>query len=180
MSKDIYFDADFISAFLEVSSLGIPLMILDGNIVIPQNVYNELKKSRKEDFIEQVDRIIKAKIAKVQDIDLYSDTGELYFKFSTLGDGELLPVGKGESAAMALAVSNNGILASNNLKDVMPYVKKYGLEHITTGIVMHNAVESGYITKEYASELWDKMIANGCKLGAQTYEEYEAEKKYEL
>lgn len=180
MNKNVYFDADFTSAFLEVSSLGIPIMVLDGHIIIPQHVYDELKKARKEDFIEQVDRMIQAKLARIQDIDLYSDADELYFKFSGLGDGELLPVDKGEAAAMALAISNGGVLASNNLKDVAPYVKKYNIEHITTGTVMHDAVEKGYITKEYASEVWSKMIANGCKLGAQTYDEYVEGKKYEL
>lgn len=180
MSKNIYFDSDFTSAFLQVSSLNIPLMILDGSIIIPQQVYNELKKAKKENFIEQIDRAVKAKQAIIQDLEVFSDIGQLYFKFHENGDGDLLAVGSGEAAAMALAISNHGILASNNLKDVMPYVKKYKIEHITTGIVMHNAVENGYITKEYASELWGKMIANGCKLGAQTYEEYVSEKRYQL
>ncbi|MEA3423983.1 MAG: hypothetical protein U9Q80_09345, partial [Bacillota bacterium] len=39
-------------------------------------------------------------------------------------------IGKGEAAAIALAKTYNGVLASNNLKDISKYVEKYELEHM--------------------------------------------------
>ena len=45
-------------------------------------------------------------------------------------------IGKGEAAAIALAKTYNGIIASNNLKDISKYIEKYNLEHVATGDIL--------------------------------------------
>ena len=49
-------------------------------------------------------------------------------------------IGKGEAAAIALAKTYGGILASNNLKDISKYVTKYNLRHKTTGEILVVAI----------------------------------------
>ena len=56
------------------------------------------------------------------------------------------PIGKGEAAVIAHAKKHNGIVASNNTKDVMPFVEKYNLERITTGDILVMAFENKLIT----------------------------------
>lgn len=180
LSKQIFFDSDCLSAFLSVAKLGIPVMIYKNAIVIPKSVLKELRRSREEGFDEQLDNIIKSGVATVKDIDIGSEASKLYFQFTENPDDGFLQVGAGEAAAMALAITEHGILASNNLRDVGSYVRKYGIEHVTTGIIIHNAVENNLITADEASVIWADMINHGCKLGAMTYEEYVEKELYIL
>jgi hypothetical protein len=41
-------------------------------------------------------------------------------------------IGSGEAAALVLARYNDGVIASNNFKDVSSYVQKFNLQHLTT------------------------------------------------
>lgn len=53
-------------------------------------------------------------------------------------------IGKGE-AVIALAKAYDGILASNNLRGISKYVKKYNLEHIATGDILVSALKADFI-----------------------------------
>ena len=81
-------------------------------------------------------------------------------------------IGKGEAAAIALAKTYNGIIASNNLKDISKYVYKYNLEHITTGGILVAALDEGYIDEQTGNQIWANMISKRRMLPTPTFTEY--------
>ena len=64
------------------------------------------------------------------------------------------------------------IIASNNTKDVMPYVEKYKLERISTGDILMMALEKGIITEDYGNKMWSKMLKHNCWLNANNFTSY--------
>ena len=52
----------------------------------------------------------------------------------------------------------NGILASNNYKDIAPYLEKYKLRRIDTGQILVEALEKKLITEEEGNTIWNKML----------------------
>lgn len=181
MSKDIFFDSDCLSAFLAVGAIGIPVILYEKKIIIPKQVYDELVASHEEGYKEQIDSYISRKMMIVVDIQSNDQkAAELYFKLNMHPDEGFMPIGRGEAAAIALSVTRHGILASNNLKDVRPYVDRYGIDHITTGMIIHEAVKNEVITKEEAETYWAEMVKHHRWLGADTYKEYVDKKLYVL
>lgn len=81
-------------------------------------------------------------------------------------------IGKGEAAAIALAKTYDGILASNNLKDVAKYVTKYELEHVATGDILVAALNAGYIDEKAGNRIWRNMIARRRILPANSFSDY--------
>lgn len=81
-------------------------------------------------------------------------------------------IGKGEAAAIALAKTYNGILASNNLKDISRYVKKYKLKHVTTGKILVAALQAGYIDETTGNQIWHNMIARKRILPTKSFTDY--------
>ena len=65
-----------------------------------------------------------------------------------------------------------GILASNNYRDIAPYIERYGLKHIDTGGILVEALEKGLITEEDGNIIWANMIARNRLLPAPTFSEY--------
>ncbi len=59
---------------------------------------------------------------------------------------------------MALAKVNNGIIASNNLKDIKHYVAQYGIHHIATGGILVEALSRGLIDESTGNQIWSNMI----------------------
>ena len=66
--------------------------------------------------------------------------------------------GDGESAAMALAYLNNGIVASNNLSDVEEYIESLDIELITSSMILSKAVEKDIVSEDIANGLWKGML----------------------
>ncbi|KZX12939.1 hypothetical protein [Methanobrevibacter oralis] len=64
------------------------------------------------------------------------------------------------------------IIASNNTKDVMPYVEKYKLERISTGDILMMALEKGIITEDYGNKMWSKMLKHNRWLNANNFTSY--------
>ena len=81
-------------------------------------------------------------------------------------------IGKGEAAGIAMVKARGGILASNNLRDIDSYVKKYGLRHITTGDILKEAMKTGIITEAEGNEIWSGMLRKKRKLPASSFTEY--------
>ena len=76
--------------------------------------------------------------ATVKSIIADTDAFDLYIKMTCNPDPHHKIIGKGEAASIVLAKENDGILASNNLRDVSQYVTEYNLKHVTTGEIMKN------------------------------------------
>ncbi len=67
---------------------------------------------------------------------------------------------------------HNGIVASNNTKDVMHYVEKYNLERITVGDILVMALEKGIITEKEGNVIWSKMLKWNRWLNADSFTSY--------
>jgi len=81
-------------------------------------------------------------------------------------------IGKGEAAGIAMTRHRDGTLASNNLRDILPYVEKYKIAHITTGDILIEAMAAGIITEKEGNTIWADMIRKRRKLPTTTFSEY--------
>lgn len=170
-AKHIYFDTDCLVSFLLVSKEAILEKLLKGKIIIPKQVYAELDNlairkilnAKLDDFIVKTNAII-------YDAEVNSDEERLYKELICGKDGK--SIGSGEAICIALAKTFNGVLSSNNLKDICPYVKKYDLKFITTGDILVSAFKEKIISKDEGEEIWGMMLKNKRKIGPNTFNEY--------
>ena len=107
----------------------------------------------------------------------YDNEGKLtvnpsYTEFTRKPKPGHVVIGRGEAASLALAKSEKGIVASNNLKDISQYITEYQLSHKTTGDILTEALDSGLITEQEGNTLWANMLKKRRKLGANSFTEY--------
>ncbi len=171
MTNDLYFDTDCLSAFLWVNDTNILHELYGGKIVLPEPVYQELANPCIPHIKQRADLMIANKDVSVKTIDTGTEEYKLY---ATLVRGEKgqKSIGRGEAGGIALAKTYNGILASNNYRDIAPYIKKYNLKHIDTGQILTEALKKGIITEIDGNSIWEKMLAKKRKLPANTFSEY--------
>ena len=148
--------------------------LYSGKIKIPQQVYNELSYPGTPQLKTRVDVLINNGDAEIESI--LTDTPEfrLYSKLTTSPDEGHCIIGKGEAAAIALASTSGGTVASNNLKDIAAYVTELNLRHITTGDILIKALEAALITEDEGNAIWNAMLAKRRKIGAASFSEYMA------
>ena len=165
MTDLVFFDTDCISSFLWVDHENILIKLFPKRIILPKQVYDELSYPNVNRIIglkSQVDKMIKHNDTLINTIEVGTKTYNLYLKLTTQPDSYHKIIGKGEASAIALAKENQGILASNNLKDITFYVKEYKLKHLTTG----------FITEPQGNIIWSNMLARKRKLGYQSFSDY--------
>lgn len=175
MTEPLFFDTDCISAFLWVDDESILAKLFPGRIVIPKEVYDELSHpsvNRIKGLRFQVDSLINQGLAVVESIEICSNSYQLYKKLTISPDSGYKIIGRGEAASIVLAKEHDGILASNNLRDIEYYVKKYGLKHLTTGGIMKMAFDAGLIDEIQGNIIWSNMLARKRKLGYTSFSEY--------
>lgn len=114
--------------------------------------------------------MITKSMASVKEIEIGTEEYRLYREL--ISDDVGKSIGKGEASGIALAKVNNGIIASNNYKDIKEYVDKYGLKHVDTGKILCDALENGIINEEQANDIWQRMLAKRRKLPTETFTEY--------
>ena len=171
MTDDLFFDTDCLSSFLWINDTNILHELYGGKIVLPEPVYQELSNPCVPHMKQRADVLIANKDATVKTIDAGTQEYKLY---SVLIKGEKgkKAIGRGEAAGIALAKTYNGILASNNYKDIAPYIAEYHLRHVDTGMILKEALERGLITEEEGNHIWGQMLAKKRKLPASTFSEY--------
>ena len=105
-------------------------------VIIPYEAYEEF--SQVIILKTHVDELHYEGFLEINDFDVESESYDLFLK---LCNGEFTgrKIGDGEAAAITLAVENNGILASNNTKDVNDAVKHFNLTRIKTGDILVKA-----------------------------------------
>lgn len=171
MTKVIFFDTDCISSFLWTNTEYLLVHTFQNNMQIPRQVYNEISKVLH--LKTKVDTMISNNNLSIIDIEIDSNEEDLYIQLTLYNSKSKLPlIGKGEAAAIVLTKKQNGILASNNFKDVKYYVEKYNLAHIATENIMKSVVDDGIITIDQADGIWIKMIAKKRKLPYPTFTDY--------
>lgn len=180
MTKPLFFDTDCLSAFLWVNNQNILVQLYPGRVIIPQAVYDELSNPRVDHLKQRIDTLIGANEVSIETITIDTEEYELYRKMTSNSQQGRKAIGSGEAATIALAKVNNGIIASNNLRDVREYVEEYQLPHVTTGDVLVEALEKGIITEAQGNKIWMDMIKRKRKLGANSFSEYLSIKNREI
>ena len=171
MTKIIFFDTDCISSFLWTRTERLLIHCFGNDMIIPRQVYNEM--SSVPHLQQKIDVMVSNGNLTIEDLLVGSEENNLYLDLTDYTRSGKLPlIGKGEAAAIVLSKKNNGILASNNFRDVKFYVKLYGLNHISTHDIMYKAYNDGLISITEADSIWIQMVAKRRKLPFRTFTDY--------
>lgn len=171
MTDDLFFDTDCLSAFLWINDTNILHELYGGRIVLPEPVYQELSNPCIPHIGQRTDLLISSKDVSVKLLEAGTEEYELYAALVRGKDGQK-SIGRGEAGAIALAKIYSGILASNNYRDIAPYIKKYNLRHTDTGQILQEALKKGLITEAEGNQIWDKMRKKRRRLPAETFSKY--------
>lgn len=166
--KPIFYDTDCLSCFISIDDTSI-LESLFEKVLIPEDVYDEFSRVKK--LKERVDILIECDFIEVIEWNIDSVEYDLYLSLSSNFLSDTV-IGNGEAAAIALAKANNGIIASNNLKDIMKYVRKFNLDHITTGDIIVMAYDRGLLSEDEGNILWHKMLKRKRYLPTEDFSTY--------
>ena len=172
MIDPLFFDTDCLSAFLWAKAEGLLAGLYPDRVVIPRAVYTELSNPDIAHLKARVDTMIAAGQAVMTEIDVGTDEYEIFYKLTQVPDAGHKIIDDGEAAAIALAKRQDGILASNNLRDISLYIEEYGLKHTTTGDILVDAYQRGLVTEAEGNAIWALMIAKRRKLGAASFSDY--------
>lgn len=170
MTERVFFDTDCLSAFLWVRGESILSRLYSGRIILPAQVYDEL--TRVPHLLAGVDRMKREGNLTVDGMEVDSAEYHDYLKMITAPDTGSRIIGKGEAAGIAMVRARGGTLASNNLRDITYYVVKYGLEFITTGDILIEALNLGIISKEEGDGIWSDMLRRRRRLPTATFTDY--------
>lgn len=171
MTDDLFFDTDCLSAFLWINDMNILHELYGGKIILPDPVYHELSNPSIPHIKQRIDVMINSRDVFVKTIVADTEEYKLYTELVRGRKGKKR-IGRGEAGGIALAKTYNGILASNNYKDIAPYIEKYNLKHIDTGKILVEALKRKLITVEEGNCIWKKMLAKKRKLPANSFSEY--------
>lgn len=176
MTDVLFFDTDCLSAFLWVRNESLLPALYPGKIVIPRPVYRELSNPVVSHLKDRIDTLLNNHQASIQDIPIDSDEYAIYYQLTESPEPGHVMIGNGEAASIALAKKYDGIVASNNLRDIQSYISEFGLRHITTGDILIEAYQKCLITEEEGNRIWSDMLAKRRKLGASSFSAYLAAK----
>lgn len=168
--KPAFYDTDCLSCFIVIDDTSI-LEEQFKCIYLPYEVYEEFDRPHIQNLKNRVDNLIKKGFVKVIKFDTNSEDYLLFMELSSDYFSDKT-IGKGEAAVIVHAKKHNGIVASNNTRDIMPYVEKYNLERITTGDILVMALENGIITEKEGNIIWSKMLKRNRWLNADTFTSY--------
>jgi len=154
------FDNDCISSFSWINRLDIIKALFPGQVIIPEVVFEELSKMKKTKFpyvFENIDREITKKNFLIKDIGVTDPYLKEYLQLTSMDNPK--KIGRGEAAAIVIAKSLNGTLASNNLSDVLEYVKGGHPPLISTEHILYFSWKVKYISIEEGQAIWQAMKA---------------------
>lgn len=171
LTDSIFFDTDCICAFLWINEESLLEKMFPGKIVIPKEVYNEIDRPTIPHLKARIDQLIANGSATVMSMDISSEEYSLYRELTT-DSGRNKVIGSGEAASISLAKKYNGVLGSNNLKDIICYIDKYSLKHVTTADILVEAFQKNLITEQEGNTIWKKMLKKKRKLGANSFTKY--------
>ncbi len=172
MTEPLFFDTDCLSAFLWINNQSLLSQLYPGRVIIPTQVYDELSVPSVPHLKNRIDIMIANGDAIKKSIQTDTEEYKLYRKLTESPDPGHLIIGSGEAAAIALAKVYDGILASNNLRDISVYVSEFGLQHKTTGDILKDAMDRGLITEADGNLLWQDMLKRKRKLGYASFSDY--------
>lgn len=173
IEKVIFYDSDFLISFLLIDEVDF-LKKVFSEIIIPDFVHDELTAYGTPTKIKNIlIELTEEGFVKVKSIDVLS---EVYVAYKSINSGnwheEGRMLGKGESAALAFAINEDGALASNNFSDIKFYVDKYELPLLTSSFIIAWAMDNRIISKEKSVDMWKRMILENRKLPKESFLEY--------
>jgi hypothetical protein len=175
MTEPLFLDTDCLSTFLIVQRENLILQLYAGRIGIPQQVYGELRKVQFMKY--RVEALLKENRVMLYQIVIGTDPGDLYLKLTTNPDKGYKTIGSGEAAAIVLTKQHNGILGSNNMRDILPYIRLFNLKHRTSADIMAEALEQHLISEGQGNAIWRDMLQRNRKLPAESFTEFLASRK---
>ncbi len=170
LTEKYFFDTDCLSAFLWVREESILARLYAGRIILPAQVYHELQKV--PHLLARVDTLKNNGYLSVESMEAGSEEYTDYLQMTTAPEEGMRIIGRGEAAGIAMAKQRAGTLASNNLRDIRPYVEKYDISHVTTGDILIEAMDAGIITEAEGNAIWSDMIRKRRMLPTTTFSEY--------
>ncbi|MBP5781647.1 MAG: hypothetical protein J6X34_10515 [Clostridia bacterium] len=170
MTEKYFFDTDCLSAFLWVGEDCILTKLYAGKIILPAQVYNELK--RVPHLQVRVDALKALGEIRIESIETGTEEYSDYLQMTTSPENGMRFIGRGEAAGIAMAKHRNGTLASNNLRDVSRYVEIFQISHITTGDILIKAMDAGIISEADGNAIWADMIRKRRMLPTATFSDY--------
>lgn len=170
--RKLFFDTDCLSAFLWVDEQAILPRLYPGRIIIPEPVYAELSRPQISHLKRRIDTLKDKGQVRILPLSPDDSGYDLYMEMTNSPKNGKMIIGKGEASVISLAKINNGIVASNNLRDIMQYIQEFGLSYITTGDIMIEAFHNGLITEAQGNAIWASMLAKRRKLGAASFSDY--------
>ena len=175
-NKLIFHDSDTLICFLEIDEIEF-LKKLFTNIIIPEAVLMELNVNNAPVNVrDNLNDLISDNFVEVREVEFAS--GE-YIKNKCISEGYWTngrPIGRGESAVLAFAIENEGIVASNNLSDVFEICEEYGIPILTASLMLAFAYELKIYTKSEINAIWCRILQETYQiLPKQTFDEYYSE-----
>ena len=172
MTSKLFFDADCLSAFLWVNKEDILFELFPGKIVLPKQVYVELCHPSIPHFKRKIDRFAQGNKLSIKEILLDTEEYHLYYDLAFSSPKSETVIGKGEAAAIALAKTYNGIIASSNFRDVAKYARKYNLDLVGAGDILVTAFNARHIDEAEGNSIWHRMLAKRRVLPKPCFTEY--------
>ena len=170
MTEKYFFDTDCLSAFLWVREESILARLYAGRIILPAQVYHELQQV--PHLLARVDTLKNHGYLSVESMEAGSEEYNDYLQMTISPEAGMRIIGRGEAAGIAMAKQRGGTLASNNLRDIRPYVEKYKISHITTGDILMEAMAAEMITEAEGNAIWSDMIRKRRMLPTTTFFAY--------
>jgi len=175
MTEQIFFDNDCLSAFLWVGRENLITNLYRSRAMLPQQVYDELKRVN---FLKtRIDLMVANGNMIICQLVLGTPEADLYVKLTTNPEPGFKLIGKGEAAAISLTKHRNGILGSNNMKDIYQYIELFKLKYITTGNILVEALKMKLITEGQGNVIWNEMKDKQRKLPTDTFSDFLAGKR---
>lgn len=166
----LYFDTDCLSAFLWIENESILTQLYPGRVIIPKQVYDELSSVPR--LQGRIDTLLGRNEVELLEIEADTPAAELYAELTGSPRPGHTVIGRGEAASLALSKTFNGIVASNNLRDITQYIEEYQLQHKTTGDILVEALDAGIITEQTGNSLWSNMLRRRRWLGAPSFTDF--------
>lgn len=166
----LYFDTDCLSAFLWVRDESILTQLYPGRVIIPKQVYDELGSV--PHLQERINTLLERNEVSLLEIEAGTSAAELYAELTGAPRPGHVIIGRSEAASLALSKTCNGIVASNNLRDITQYIEEFHLQHKTTGDILVEALDAGIISEQTGNSLWSNMLRKRRQLGAPSFTEY--------
>lgn len=165
----ILIDADVVSHFITAGEgKNINKIFPNNNIYILDKVHAELQNWRSIQVRNEISDILSKKILKLIK---FPEENELVKK-EYLWIKKMMFKGDGESASLALARFDNKILASSNLRDIMPYCIRHNMNYLTTMDFLCEAIRIGFYTNQQCNDFISKVLNNKSILPVNCIEDY--------